>query len=139
MIGRYGLARGRRHGFSLIETIVALTLMATVLSALAALNYRVTKRGEANDLQAKRTFALQHEANRFAAMPFSQLATQTNGSEALLLGDFLFTRTLTITAVDANRYTITIKIAPDLKPTAADSLIFDRTKPVSSTALCTTC
>jgi prepilin-type N-terminal cleavage/methylation domain-containing protein len=128
-----------RAGFSLIEIIVAMVLMATVLSALAALSYRVTRRGEDNDLRAKRTFALQHEANRFGAMPFSELAAQTNGSEPIILGDFLFTRTLTITAVGTKRYTIKIVVEPDLDPQASDSLVFDRTKPAATTPLCTAC
>jgi prepilin-type N-terminal cleavage/methylation domain-containing protein len=128
-----------RAGFSLVEVMVAMMLLVTVLSALATLSYRVTKRGQDNDLRSKRAFALQHEANRLGAMSFTELATQTNGSEAVVLGDFLFTRTLTLTAVSSTRYTIKILIEPDTDPTAVDSIIFDRTKPASATALCTSC
>ena len=131
--------RRSRAGFSLLEVIVAMTLLVTVMSALGTLSYRVAKRGEGNDLIAKRSFALQHEANRFGAMTFTELAAQTNGSEAGLLGDFLFTRTLTVTAIAADRYTIKIVVIPDLDPARADSIMFDRTKPVPQTPLCTTC
>lgn len=131
--------RRSRAGFSLVEVLVAVMLLATVLSSLATLSYRITRRAEDNDLRAKRTFALQHEANRYGAMTFAELATQSNGSEAVLLGDFLFTRTLTITAVSSTRYTIKIVIEPDTDPDAVDSLVFDRTKAASSSALCTSC
>jgi hypothetical protein len=119
--------------------MVAMMLMATVLSALATLSYRITRRGEDNDLRAKRTFALQHEANRLGAMTFTELSAQTNGSESVILGDFLFTRTLTISAVSATRYQIKIVVEPDTDPAASDSIIFDRSKATSSNALCTSC
>ena len=131
--------RRRRAGFSLLEVIIAMTLLVTVMSALGTLSYRVAKRAEGNDLIAKRTFALQHEANRFGAMTFTELAAQTNGSQSALLGDFLFTRALTVTAIGTNRYTIKIVIIPDLDPARADSVVFDRTKAVTGTPLCTTC
>jgi len=116
-----------------------MTLLVTVMSALGTLSYRVAKRGEGNDLIAKRTFALQHEANRFGAMTFTELAAQTNGSQSALLGDFLFTRTLTVTAIDSTRYTIKVVVIPDLDPSRTDSIVFDRTKPVPQTPLCMTC
>ena len=131
--------RRSRKGFSLVEVMVAMLLLVTVLSTLATLSYRVTKRGQDNDLRSKRSFALQHEANRFGAMSFTELAAQSNGSESIILGDFLFTRTITLTAVGSTRYTIKIVIEPDTDPGAVDSLIFDRTKPASTNALCTVC
>ena len=130
---------GARGGFSLVEVMVAMMLLVTVLSALATLSYRVTKRGQDNDLRSKRAFALQHEANRLGAMSFTELAAQGNGSEAIVLGNFLFTRTITLTAVGTTRYTIKVVIEPDADPSAVDSVMFDRTKAVSATALCTTC
>lgn len=123
----------------MLEVIIAMTLLVTVLSALGTLSYRVAKRAEGNDLISKRSFALQHEASRYGAMTFTQLATQTNGSQSVLLGDFLFTRTLTVTAIDSTRYTIKIVVSPDLDPARTDSILFDRTKPAPSTPFCTTC
>ena len=116
-----------------------MTLLVTVMSALGTLSYRVARRGEGNDLISKRSFALQHEANRFGAMVFSELATQVNGSESVVLGDFLFTRTLTVTADSTDRYTVKIVITPDIDPARTDSIVFDRTKPAPSTPFCTTC
>ena len=100
----------KRVGFSLLEVIVAMMLLVTVLSALATLSYRVSERGQGNDLTSKRTFALQREANRFGSMTFAELATQANGPTSMLLGDFEFTRNLTVTASGADRYIITIVV-----------------------------
>jgi len=115
-----------------------MTLLVTVLSALGTLSYRVSRRGEENDMIAARSFALQHESSRFGAMRFDSLAGQANGSQAVLLGDFLFTRTLTVTAVSANYYKIKVVITPDLYPTRKDSIVIDRTYPPSR-VLCRTC
>lgn len=129
----------RRAGFSLAEVIIAMTLLAIVMSSLATLAYTVSERGKDNEVFAKRTFALQHEANRYGVMSFADLALQTNGATEVLLGDFLFTRTLTITAVDSTRYTVKIVIQPVYDPTRRDSVIFDRTKAMTGTPLCTIC
>ena len=128
-----------RQGFSLIEVIVAVSLLTIILSSLARLTWLVTQRSLGNDIVSKRTFALQHEANRLGALTFTQLAAETNGSTLMLLGDFQFTRTLTITSASSTRYTIKVVISPSDYPTRTDSLIFDRTKAVSGSVLCTTC
>ena len=132
-------ARGQRRGFSLLEVIIAMTLLVTVMSALGTLSYRVSRRGENNDLISNRAFALQHEASRFGSMTFEELATQTSGTEAMLLGEFLFTRTLTVTAIGSTRYTIKVVISPDIDPTRTDSVIVERTLPPTKTPLCLIC
>lgn len=116
-----------------------MSLLMIVLSSLAALTYTVTERGKANEMVVKRTFALQHEANRIVAVKFANLGALTTGSEVKLLGDFQFERVLSITAVDTVRYTIKIVVIPEFDPTRKDSIVFDRTRPVTSTPLCTIC
>jgi prepilin-type N-terminal cleavage/methylation domain-containing protein len=131
--------RRPRAGFSLIEVIVAFSLLAIIMSSLARLTTLVTQRSRGNDIVSKRTFALQHEANRLGALTFAQLATESTGSTLMLLGDFQFTRTLTITAVGTTRYTIKVVVSPSDYPSRTDSLVFDRTKPATGTVLCTSC
>lgn len=137
--GRSGASARRLRGFSLVEVIISMSLLMIVMSSLAALTYTVTERGKANEMVTKRTFALQHETGRFTAIKFADLASQTSGSDVVLLGDFQFERVVTVTAVDSVRYTIKIVVIPEFDPTRKDSVVFDRTKPLTGTPLCTIC
>jgi prepilin-type N-terminal cleavage/methylation domain-containing protein len=133
------LSRARRAGFSLVELIVSMTLLAIVLSSLVMLNYSVAERGSNNDLITKRNFALQHEANRFGAMSFDALGTTATGTTTIILGDLAFLRTLTITNSGFNRRTVKIVIAPLRDETRRDSVVFARTRPPTGTPLCANC
>lgn len=127
-----------RSGFSLIEVMVAMTILAIVLMSLAKLSTVVAVRGRGNDVVAKRMAVLQMEANKFGAMRFDSLATFPTTTKSFTVSGFSYTRRLTITSPSSNRRTIKIVIVPATKPTATDSIIFDRTKPGAG-ALCSGC
>lgn len=130
------VARTARPGFSLIEIIVAMTLLAVVLLSLSGMAAKAAVRAETNDLMTKRTAALQLEASKLGAMPFTTLAALSTASASYTLDGFTYTRRLTRTA-GTNRYTIKVVIVPALDTTKKDSVIFDRANPPSSTPLCT--
>ena len=129
----------RRAGFSLVEVIIALTVLAVAMMLLARLSYLVSQRGRTNDLVAKRNAALAQEAGRFGVMGFTDIAKQSSGSTLMLVGDFTFTRRLTITATKSNWYTIKVVVAPQASEFSADSVTFSRTRPGTGTPLCTAC
>ena len=108
---------------------------------LARLSWLVSQRGRANDLVSKRNAALAQEAGRFGVMSFATIAQQTIGttSTSMLVGDFTFTRTVTITATSSNRYTIKVVIAPVASEFKADSVILSRTRPAAGSPLCSNC
>lgn len=134
------IRRPRRcAGFSLVEVIIALTVLAVAMMLLARLSYLVSQTGRTNDLIAKRNAALAQEAGRFGVMGFTDIAKQTSGNTLMLVGDFTFTRKLTVTATTANRYTIKIVVAPQASEFRPDSVTFNRTRPGTGTPLCTTC
>ena len=128
-----------RRGFSLVEIIVAMTILTVVMILLATMSLSIGRRGRLNDLNAKRNFALSQQANRISVMPFAEVAALTSGTTQLLLGDFTFNLRLTVAATGTNRYTIKIVIAPVTTEFLADSVTIDRTRPASGTPLCTTC
>lgn len=130
--------RGLRAGFSLIEVVIAMTILAIVLMSLAKLSTVVAVRGRGNDLVAMRTAALERESNKFGAIRFDSLATFPTTAKTFTFGNFAYTRNLTLTKVSTTRYTVKIVIIPTNNTAATDSIIFDRTKPASS-ALCTGC
>jgi prepilin-type N-terminal cleavage/methylation domain-containing protein len=130
---------GRADGFSLVEVIVAMSLLAIVMILLASMSLAVGRRGYANDLTTKRNLALAQQAGRISAMPFANVALLTSGTTSMLIGDFSFNRRLTVTAPSANRYTIKVVILPIASEFRADSITIDRTRPASGTPLCTSC
>jgi len=128
-----------RKGFSLIEVIIAMTLLAIVLMSLAKMSLMVGIRGRTNDLFAKRTAVLQLEGNKLGALPYSTLSTWSTAAQTLTLGDFTYKRQMAIANTGSNRYSIKILITPMSDTTKKDSVTLDRTKPATSTPLCTGC
>jgi prepilin-type N-terminal cleavage/methylation domain-containing protein len=127
-----------RPGFSLIEVIVAMTLLTVVMIILANMSLAVGRRGRLNDLITKRNAALAQEAGRIGAMPFASVEALSNGTTNLLVGDFSFKRRLVVSHT-TNRSRITVVIEPVAGEFRADSVTFDRTRPATGTPLCTTC
>jgi prepilin-type N-terminal cleavage/methylation domain-containing protein len=130
--------RRARQGFSLVEVLVALTLLSLVLMSMAKMAFTIAAAGRLNDIVAKRTAVLTQEANKFNAMSFDSLATVSTAAKTLTMGDFKFTRTLTITTNSSTRKTVKIVITPFYSTTKKDSVFVTRTKPAGS-PLCTTC
>ena len=131
----------KRSGFTLIEVMVAMVMLAIILVSLARASTVVALRGRSNDLVAKRTAVLQTEANKFGAMSFAALKAFPTTDKVYTRGDFQYTRKLTITSQTAinNRYTVKIVILPAIDPTKKDSVILDRSLPPTGSPLCVGC
>lgn len=133
--------RARRScaGFTLVEVIIAMTLLSAVLIILATLSTSVTRRGRLNELTTKRNLALAQQGSRVQTMPWDDVVTLTSGSAQLLVGDFTFNRRFVVTAAGANRRIIRVVIAPLVQEFRPDSVTIERTRPASGTPLCSTC
>jgi len=127
-----------RRGFSLIEVMIALTLMSVVLVSVAKIGTAMVTKGRQNDVLAKRNAVMQLEANKFGAVPFASLAGWRTVDTLLNQGDFSYTRKLSITKVTSQRYTVKVIIVPTIDATKKDSVVFDRTQP-SNSVLCVGC
>ncbi len=130
-----------RRGFTLIEVMVALVMLAIVATGVARGSTAIAVFGRRTDLVAKRTAALQLEANKLGAVPFSSLSTWSTADQTVTRGDFGYTRKLTITSQNATntRYQVKVVIIPTSDPTKKDSAIFDRTSPPTGSPLCVGC
>jgi len=131
--------RHARAGFSLLEVMVAMTMLSIILMSLAKISTVISVRSRSNDLIAKRSAILQLEANKFGAMQFDSLRAFTTGSATKSYGTFSYTRTLTRVNNTSTRSTIKIVITPTANTSLKDSVMFDRTRPSTSTPLCTNC
>jgi prepilin-type N-terminal cleavage/methylation domain-containing protein len=129
-----------RAGFSLVEVMMAMTLLSIILLSLARITMTLSKRGRENGLVAKRTFALIKEANRFGAIPFDTLALarfKVDSTAVITDGDFTYTRRWNMLK-HSNADTIKIVVTPSLDATRVDSVFVYRTKPAGS-PLCVGC
>jgi prepilin-type N-terminal cleavage/methylation domain-containing protein len=128
-----------RKGFSLIEVMVAMTLLSIVMMSLAKIGVSVATRGRTNELVAKRNAALQLEANKIGTVPYDSLATWPTTTKSFTVGDFTYSRRLTITSTSSTRYTIKVVVVPATNTKRVDSVMFDRTRPPSGSPLCVGC
>ena len=129
-----------RAGFSLVEVMMAMTMLAVILMSLARISIILSQRGRENGIVAKRTFALIKEANKFGAVPFDTLALarfKVDSTAVVTDGDFKYTRRWKILK-HTNVDTIKIVITPFLATTKVDSVWVYRTKPAGS-PLCVGC
>ena len=134
------LRTGLRRGFSLIEVMVAMTMLSIILLSLAKLSTAVGKSGRTNGIVAKRSAALQREANKFDALPFDTLANFASGTtNDSTLATFPYKRRLTMTKQSSTRYTIKIVVLPSSDTTKKDSVTFERTRPAAGSPLCVGC
>jgi len=128
-----------RKGFSLIEVMVAMTVLSIVMMSLAKIGVSIAVKGRTNDIVAKRNAALQLEANKLGTVPFANLGTWSTTTRAFTLGGFTYTRRTTISSMNMYRYAVKVVVIPTLDPTKKDSVMFERTKPPVTSVLCTTC
>lgn len=133
-------ARGvtARRAFTLIEVLIALTLLSIVLVSLAKASTIVAVRGRDNGLAAQRTAALTLEANKMGTVPFASLSNYLTAhpGSTFTIGSFAYKRRMTITSQSSNRYTIKIVLLPSTDTTKKDSVSFDRTLPGTNSPLC---
>jgi prepilin-type N-terminal cleavage/methylation domain-containing protein len=128
-----------RSGFTLIEVIMAMSIIATAMIMLATLATSTGRRGYQNDLVTKRNFALAQQSARIQVMPFELVTQLTSGTTQMLLGDFSFNRRLAVTQLSSSRYSIKVVIQPIVSEFRPDSITVDRTRPTANSPLCTTC
>jgi prepilin-type N-terminal cleavage/methylation domain-containing protein len=128
-----------RHGFVLVEVIVAMILLAVAVSSLAALVWSVSHSGIRTTGDAYRNGVLMHEVNRLEGVPYDSIPTgyvETTVSG----GSYAHTRIVSVSEPAANVIkSIKIVIKPLNKSYRADSVTFLRTKARTSRVLCTDC
>ena len=134
--------RGRsahRRGFTLVEVIIATSLLAIVMVMLATLATSIGRRGRINDLTTKRNLAVAQQAGRIQVLPWAEVTKVASGTSAMLAGDFTYNRRLVVVTSTTNRRVIRVVVEPVAGEFRPDSVTVDRTRPAYGTPLCTTC
>jgi Tfp pilus assembly protein PilV len=90
--------KGARRGFILMEVIVAITLLALVLTPLAAMVFKITASSHRIIGSAYRNGVLMHHVNLLESMPFDSLAVGTT-TETNTAPPYPYTKQVTITLI----------------------------------------
>jgi len=133
-----------RKGLSLIEVMVAVMILSIMMAFVGHISSSVAQSNRRSEVIAKRTFAMQQQANIIGAMPFTSLtATVLPASKTFSIGDFTYDRRVTLsttgTTTGGQTTAITITIVPQTG-IASDTLMKEslsmiRTMPTCGTVL----
>ncbi len=120
-------ASNRELGFTLIEIVVAMTLLSITLVSLAAWTYHVARRSVNSAAVAYRTAALTEQVGRLTVLPFADLDAQ-DGCSPIANPPFPHERCITVTTVSPTVRDVKVKITPDNTQFRPESLLFKRTR-----------
>ena len=115
--------RRARSGMTLIEVIVACSLLAIVFTSLTAVSVKLAARNRSNAYVEQRTATFFEQINRAESMPYDSLTTYlTTDSTRIGQGYYVWSYTIdpdSLSTSGRQRYKkITLTITPRLDPTA---------------------
>ncbi|HKV70134.1 MAG TPA: prepilin-type N-terminal cleavage/methylation domain-containing protein [Gemmatimonadales bacterium] len=120
-----------RKGFTLVEIIVAMAILAIFLVGLAKANYVILHRLNVMSGGAARDAVLMQLENQFTAMPFDSLKKKA-GTISVTSPPFSYTRTITVDTTVTNRRKVTITITPTNTMFKSGTITLTRSKPAAS-------
>ncbi|OLB17729.1 MAG: hypothetical protein AUH12_03870 [Gemmatimonadetes bacterium 13_2_20CM_69_8] len=115
-------------GFSLVELLVAITLLSLVLVSVAQLNVALARRFYALSGGAARSAVVAQQVNQFTAMPFDSLKSKS-GTITVNQPPLPYTRKVTVDSLSPKLRRVTIVITPLNSVFAPDTLVLQRSKP----------
>jgi prepilin-type N-terminal cleavage/methylation domain-containing protein len=133
-----------RRGLSLIEMMVAVMILGITMTFVGHISTGIAQSSRKSDIIAKRTFAMQQQANVVGALPFASLtSTVLPPTKNFTLGDFTYTRRVSLTSAGTTSIgqtaVITITVVPQTG-IASDTLLKEsltmyRSSPICGTSL----
>lgn len=139
MLGRSDSSRSRsgtagRDGVTLIEVMVALSILSVVLVSLSGLMFQMGRQTRRSGGVAARTAAVQSALSAIQTVPWDSLPTFA-GCAADTTGTLSYTRCVNISTASARLRTATIVIVPDDPLLRPDTVVVQRSKPRSISPL----
>ena len=121
--------RSRRGGFILMEVIVAMTMLALILTPLAAMVFKITARNHRTVGNTYRNAVAMHQVNYLEAIPYDSLAVGTT-TATVTAPPYPHTRTLTVEEYyskwQLKAKKVTLVIAPSNVIYKPDTVVFIR-------------
>jgi prepilin-type N-terminal cleavage/methylation domain-containing protein len=115
-------------GFSLVELLVAVTLLALLLVGVARLNFVLAQRFYKLSQSPARDGIIAQLVNQFAATPFDSLASKA-GTVTVNQPPLPYTRTVIVDSLSVNWRRVRIIVTPQSSMFKADTVTLQRTKP----------
>ncbi|HET9707904.1 MAG TPA: prepilin-type N-terminal cleavage/methylation domain-containing protein [Gemmatimonadales bacterium] len=114
-------------GFSLIEILVAMTLLGLCLVGVAQVTFVMARRAYANSGGQARGAILSQQINRFAALPFDSLRGKA-GTDTVYSPSMPYVRTVTVESLSPTLVRVTIIVTPTNAVFKPDTLTLQRSK-----------
>jgi type II secretory pathway pseudopilin PulG len=130
------IALSARPGVSLVETLVAITLMGVVLSGLGGLAFTASRRTVDVAASGYRHGILVQEVNRLTAWPYTDLGS-ASGCTTVSTGTFPHQRCISVTVISSTRSQVRVIVTPSQPGVAADTVTVERTRPPVGSVLST--
>jgi prepilin-type N-terminal cleavage/methylation domain-containing protein len=125
----------RQRGFTLIESMVAVVLLAIASLAMGGVLIRASRTATAAGSTIHATAALSTEVGRMNALPYDQLATGTT-CVTVSAQPYPHTRCTTVNSLNAKQHEVIVIVTPSGNPLLVpDTVRFERTKTGGNTAL----
>ena len=124
-----------REGFSLIEVIIAMTLLSGVLVTLAGMTFTTARRSLQVQAANSRQGVMLREVNRLSAIGYANLGAQA-GCTNLTSGGETFNRCITVTASGTTQQIVRVVVTSTRNGIYADTVIFTRGNSPTTNPLC---
>src|SRR5690606_97821 len=125
-----------RAGISLVEIVVAMTLMSAVLIPIAGITVMGANRSLRSAGATYRQGILNQEVNRPTASPVATLPSAA-GCTTVATGTFPHTRCVTVTDVTGTLRRVRVVVTPAQPGVRPDSVTFERANPPTGNPLST--
>jgi prepilin-type N-terminal cleavage/methylation domain-containing protein len=128
---------GTRQGFSIIEVVVAMVLLAIILTTLAGFTFTTTRSAiQASDAATREAASLEL-VNRIAALPFTHLAAQVGYDTVVINVRNRYERRVQVALAPGNTTaSVTITTTPLQRGVPATVVRFVRPGPLPPNPLC---
>ena len=124
----------RREGISLVEILVAMTLVSAILIPIAGLTALGANMSVRNAGASYRQGVLAQEANRLSTLPFASLPGAV-GCTTVATGTFPHTRCVTVTNVSSTLRRVQVVVTPAQPGVRPDTARFERANPPTGNPL----
>ena len=115
-------------GFSLIEIVVAMMLLAFFLVGLAKVNFTIARRFYTMSAGGARDGVVSQTLNQFAAMPFDSLKGKA-GTTTVNKPPMPYVRKIVVDSLSPKMRRVTIIITPTNTIFRPDTVVLQRSKP----------
>ncbi|HUF70760.1 MAG TPA: prepilin-type N-terminal cleavage/methylation domain-containing protein [Longimicrobiales bacterium] len=120
-------AMKNRDGVTLVELLVAMVLLAVMLTSVAGLTFEAARRSIVTTGDSYRQAAMLEEVNRLTAEPYGNLSP---GSECRTVSSGVFPHTRCVTTAGTGLYSVqlTVVVSPTQRGVLPDTVVFTRAR-----------